>query len=980
MAHEDACNAEEAVQNGKGKNYTWSVMEPELHTKLNLDPSRLVFEATRDGAHARVLTLGEESPVVGGAMSAERLSEVIALQSAYIPNVEAKKLLSSGDYEAIAAVAHTDDGRSAAVGCCTYRAHGARNGGPGFIELSLFCVDVACQGKGLGCALMRELERVALLKHSAQLVLAYADTKAFSFFRRQQFTRQVRTSHAVWKSRIICYEGAVIVEKLLDQRVQKAHQRPTPNIAASLLPPVVGCTSGRPRCYCRTGRTRAIERYDPKTNQTLERYCSASDAARKLDLPACSVTHVTNGHAHSARGHFFRYVEDLPFLNGGAREVVRVKVVLDDSGPAQSRRRRLDVVARYSSCKDAARKLFADARSLNGAIGAVCNGQADQVNGHTFRWAELRVHPCAICRSDTDADSLLLCDGIDGRCTATAHTKCLGLEAVPDGEWFCEACETRQLDGYDVAAAVPLGQPRGFSDAFLSERRAAIGLGLPSIPRANRDKDHRDGCLGHKRSTAKSKKGSVTAKRSVSVSRDVDTKASPQKKAKIADELRAHQKKRPATQIVGLASSLVNRKRKCDDETTTSLSNKHRPKTSLLPKSQEEKGAVVPTSVLEYEVSLKGDAGGESARRSKSKVKEKLGRSAPKPTLLKRGPPLASGNKKQATQKKAQQGRPKNDLKHLPRSKKNIHIDRPKATHDSGDTREKLPGKPRFAAEGGARRHLSLKTSKASNDRRSTQRLSGEKSNTSSELDTEKRATGNEPRQNRLTAAFKCRKIRVQQKNPKRPNSKSWKRYEQYKFAQTTHEYIAFGGTKADLAFDEKRGYVCEIEDHNRPEGNNGDSTQNVVGCAGGDNINVDNEEDEKMHSRHSKKRENREKLPLDAVRLTSACADTCADVEFIEFCRGNPFRPGTAQFERYETYKSAGTLAHFFELGGTRNDLNAVAKAGSVTGLSWRAARGRRKIKFDGVFKARVRNNDNKRTKNQFDHLKTYTAVVGYS
>lgn len=974
MAREVAGDAEEAMQNRKGVNSTWSVIEPELLAKLNLDPSGLVFEATRDSAHARVLTLGEECNLVDGAMASERLYEVIALQSAYIPNVEAKKLLSTGDYEAIAAVARTNDGRSAAVGCCTYRAHGARNGGPGFIELSLFCVDVACQGKGLGRALMRELERVALSKHKAQLVLAYADTKAFSFFRRQQFTRQVRTSHAVWKSRIVCYEGAVIVEKLLEEREQKALKRATPNMATPLLPPVVGCTSGRPRCYCRTGRTRAIERYDPKTNQTLERYCSASDAARKLDLPACSVTHVTNGHAHSARGHFFRYVEDLPFLNGGAREVVRVKVVMDDLGPAQPRRRRLEVIARYSSCKDAARKLFADGRSLNGAIGAVCNGQADQVNGHIFRWAELRVHPCAICRFDTDADSLLLCDGIDGRCTATAHTKCLGLNAVPDGEWFCEACEKRRLGGYDVTAAVPHSQPRGFSDAFLNERRAAIGLGLPSIARGNKDEDHEDGYFGLKRSVARSKKGSAKTKSSVSVNRDVDITVNPQKKVKLADELRAHQKEKPTTKIAGLASSLTLRKRKRDDTARAALSNEHRPNTSSV-RSGGGKGTVVPSSRFEYEFKHKGDARGESAHMSTSKVMKRLDRNAPKGALSKKPAAIALG-KEQTMKKNAPQARPKKNMKHSPGPKKNVHIDEAKAARDTGDAGDELRKKPSCVAKGDAKCHLSPNTFKASNGRKSTQQPIGRNSSTTSKLDNQKRMTGDDSRKNRSMMALKCRKIRVQQQNPKRPNSKSWKRYEQYKIAVTTHEYIALGGTRADLAFDEKRGYVCEIKDHNLNDGDDGESSEKTVGCAGGYSSSVDKEA--KIHNLRNNE-ENRDKVPLKTIRLINAGADDCADVDFIEFCPDNPFRAGTAQFERYETYKSAGSLGSFFELGGTRNDLNAVVKAGSVSHLSRRAARDRRKIKFDSISHSYVRNNDDKRTNNQLDSRKRNSAVASF-
>ena len=58
---------------------------------------------------------------------------------------------------------------------------------------------------------------------------------------------------------------------------------------------VTRCTSGRPNCYCKSGRTRAIVRYDPETGEDLEEYCSTSDAARKLNLRGPSITHVLSG-------------------------------------------------------------------------------------------------------------------------------------------------------------------------------------------------------------------------------------------------------------------------------------------------------------------------------------------------------------------------------------------------------------------------------------------------------------------------------------------------------------------------------------------------------------------------------------------------------------------------------------------------------------------------------------------------------------
>jgi len=45
--------------------------------------------------------------------------------------------------------------------------------------------------------------------------------------------------------------------------------------------------------------------------------------------------------------------------------------------------------------------------------------------------------PCYLCDSGDHEDTLLLCDGHCGR---AAHTACLHLSAVPEGDWFCEYC------------------------------------------------------------------------------------------------------------------------------------------------------------------------------------------------------------------------------------------------------------------------------------------------------------------------------------------------------------------------------------------------------------------------------------------------------------------------------------------------------------------------------------------------------------
>jgi len=51
--------------------------------------------------------------------------------------------------------------------------------------------------------------------------------------------------------------------------------------------------------------------------------------------------------------------------------------------------------------------------------------------------------------------------------------------------------------------------------------------------------------------------------------------------------------------------------------------------------------------------------------------------------------------------------------------------------------------------------------------------------------------------------------IRVSQHNPKK--GKSAERYEAYKAATTAREYVALGGSKADLKYDIQRGYVTVL-------------------------------------------------------------------------------------------------------------------------------------------------------------------------
>eukprot|EP00941_MAST-03F_sp_MAST-3F-sp1_P004047 g4047.t1 len=58
---------------------------------------------------------------------------------------------------------------------------------------------------------------------------------------------------------------------------------------------------------------------------------------------------------------------------------------------------------------------------------------------------------CQFCGIDGDYENLLLCDGF---CGTSAHVRCLGLQSVPDEEWFCAPCRTKlTAEGMGVTVA-----------------------------------------------------------------------------------------------------------------------------------------------------------------------------------------------------------------------------------------------------------------------------------------------------------------------------------------------------------------------------------------------------------------------------------------------------------------------------------------------------------------------------------------------
>ena len=272
------------------------------------------------------------------------MRELARLVGAYIPNVNGRGLLAGGEYEGVlmvAAVRGRPDAPRVVVGGAVFKPHPRELS---FIELALFAVENKCQGRGLGMKLMTFLKRFAKDTHGACAVLSYADFKAYSFFKRLGYDRRVTLAQSIWKPAIVHYEGAAVVEARLENLdAEEAKEK-----AAAEAPPastvrVIACTSGQPNCYCKTGRTRAIARFDPATGQELQVYCSASDAARKHGLAPCAVTHVTNGLSPSAQGHHFRYVAEVPWLNSGARAVLHVRAPASNR-PRSSRGRRSSLV------------------------------------------------------------------------------------------------------------------------------------------------------------------------------------------------------------------------------------------------------------------------------------------------------------------------------------------------------------------------------------------------------------------------------------------------------------------------------------------------------------------------------------------------------------------------------------------------------------------------------------------------------------
>ena len=93
---------------------------------------------------------------------------------------------------------------------------------------------------------------------------------------------------------------------------------------------------------------------------------------------------------------------------------------------------------------------------------------------------------CYKCKHSTHEELLLLCDG---RCGRAAHTFCVGLDGVPEGDWFCSRCERRRRRLEKVRLCAPV-YPHASIGMWMCDRAWAptvaqgcvsVCKGMPSV-------------------------------------------------------------------------------------------------------------------------------------------------------------------------------------------------------------------------------------------------------------------------------------------------------------------------------------------------------------------------------------------------------------------------------------------------------------------------------------------------------------------
>ena len=78
---------------------------------------------------------------------------------------------------------------------------------------------------------------------------------------------------------------------------------------------------------------------------------------------------------------------------------------------------------------------------------AVHKGQGSNPDGQ-----ETVSDACCVCQSGQDGEIMLLCD----KCDQPAHLGCAGVEAVPEGDWFCPFCTAVMVRCPPVVAHFPM--------------------------------------------------------------------------------------------------------------------------------------------------------------------------------------------------------------------------------------------------------------------------------------------------------------------------------------------------------------------------------------------------------------------------------------------------------------------------------------------------------------------------------------------
>lgn len=76
----------------------------------------------------------------------------------------------------------------------------------------------------------------------------------------------------------------------------------------------------------------------------------------------------------------------------------------------------------------------------NGKDGGI-KGQDAVVEGQPAVQDDTISEACCVCKFAEDGEVMLLCD----KCDLPAHLGCVGLEAVPEGDWFCPTCATSAM-------------------------------------------------------------------------------------------------------------------------------------------------------------------------------------------------------------------------------------------------------------------------------------------------------------------------------------------------------------------------------------------------------------------------------------------------------------------------------------------------------------------------------------------------------